>query len=465
VRVRIILIIALVVLLISPVKALNVSLSKYFTVNFQANTVGISGRTAIYGGNQLVALNDSGILWKKNIPVKMMDVSGDYIAIANGNKVSLLILNGTILWSRDVENPVSAISVTKYGNVSVGTVSGDIYLFNKTGGLVWKYKLKIGVQSVSSIKNFIAVSDFRGRIYYFEKFGKFPWRYTCNTLLNWIYKTGWCIWEYDGISNLCTYPEVYLKVTNNGVFVISKFMRYAYLFSRDGYLLWNKSFSDKPISFDGNGKIFVIGFNNGKVCAFNREGKLLWNVNFRNPAIVSVSINYTAVGSNKLLALLSNEGKVLWFSNTPEKIEKLAISNSAIAVCDDNIYYYVPNVLVKKQKSELNTTISNKSIKNKTKNKMIKNSIKKSIKKVPNNLSKNSSKKIESKVKKITEKNTSTKKGLFDLKSLIMIAGLAGAGGVSVILLKRRASNTKRTSNTKKGVKRKSKAKKKVKKS
>ncbi len=336
--------IVLLILSICIAGAVNVSISKYSVENFQAKSVAFSGNTAIFAGNGIIAVNDSGIVWKKSIASNLISASKDYIAIASGRDVYLLSSNGTTLWSKRLESAVTSISVTENGNVTVGTVAGDVYLFNSTGGKVWEYRVGNVVESVSSQKDFVAVSDVRGKIYYFEKFGKFPWTFTSNKILNWVYKTGWCIWEFDGISKLCTYPEVFLKVCND-VLVVSKFMQNVYLFSKSGYLIWNKSFPEKPISFDGNGKVFAIGFKDGMVSVFNREGKLLWNVNFGSAALVSVSKNYTAVGSGKLITLFDNKGKVLWIGNAPGKIKDLAVSDSGrIAFCCGGAYYIVPEI-------------------------------------------------------------------------------------------------------------------------
>jgi len=336
--------IILLVLSIGIAGAVNVSISKYSVENLQAKSVAFSGNTAIFAGNGIIAVNDSGIVWKKNIASNLISTSKDYIAVASGKDVYLLSSNGTTLWNKRVESAITSISVTENGNVTVGTVAGYVYLFNSTGGKVWEYKVGNVVESVSSQKNFVAVSDVRGKIYYFEKFGKFPWTFTSNKILNWVYKTGWCIWEFDGISKLCTYPEVFLKVCND-VLVVSKFMQNVYLFSKNGYLIWNKSFSEKPISFDGNGKVFAIGFKDGMVSVFNREGKLLWNVNFGSAALVSVSKNYIAVGSGKLIILFDNKGKVLWVDNAPGKITGLAVSDSGrIAFCCGRAYYIVPEI-------------------------------------------------------------------------------------------------------------------------
>ncbi len=354
---RIIAVITLATLIAMVPLAHGLSVGADYVKGIAASEAGFINDTAIYGGNLIFAMNSSGIIWKKSVPSELMSVS-EYVAVCRGNSLTVLSSNGTKLWEKRVDGTITAVSATKNG-VFVGTDSGKIYLFNSSGKVRWVYDTKCCIESISALGNFAAVSDIHGNIYYFEEFDRFPWSFTSSEGdVAWMYKTGWCIWKCDALSKLCTFPDVVVKTTENGVFVVSKFMRYAYLFSRSGYLLWNKSFDAKPVSFscDRKGRVFALGFGDGKVCVFNGDGKLMWTMDFNSPAVTAVSENgnYVAVGSGKLVCLFNTTGKLLWFGyfpegNVPEGIRSLAVSNSGkIAACCGYAYYIVPKLEVSK---------------------------------------------------------------------------------------------------------------------
>ena len=336
--------------LFSTAQALSTGINSSRTLKVNAiNVAFVNGTAVCSDGKTVYALNSSGVLWKKEIASSLLGTSRNYIVAAGGDSITLLSPNGTVVWSRKVEG-VRAVAVSDSGYVVAGCDDGDVYLLNSSGGIVWVYNLKARVESVSILRNFIAVSDVYGNIYYFEKFGKFPWSFTSeNGDVSWMYKTGWCIWKFNGLSRMCTYPEVEVKASDGGVFAVSKFMQYAYLFSKSGYELWNYSFDYRPVSFsaDRRGDIFAVGCSNGVMYVFGKDGNVMWRMKFSKGAVVSVSENgrYIAAASGNLVCLFNSSGNLLWFSYTPDRVECIAVSNSGqIITSGGEVYLVVPEV-------------------------------------------------------------------------------------------------------------------------
>ena len=464
----ILLLIALIALT-AQAQAISVKISKYRTLNLNARGVFFSNDTAIaYNSRCIFAYNSSGILWKKSLSITAASAAGKYIAVAGNKEVTLLDSDGRQMWKRSVKGYVTAVSVSRTGLAAVGTDAGNLYLFNNRGELVWEYTLKGCVESVSCRKGFVVASDVYGNIYYFKKFGRFPWSFTSgDSDLNWIYRTGWCIWKFNGLSGLCKYPSIVVKCVGRNVLAVSKFMRYAYLFTDTGYEIWNWSFCGSPISVSAGKNVFGIG-SGDKLYVFNANGRLLWTLDFKEPVVFGISENgnFTAVSSGKLVFLLNTSGKLLWTSSVPESLKCIAASNSGkVAGGADSSYYFTPGLItpVAPVRHKANSTVENhsESVKLSGLNKSAaKTPIEKKTQKQKPDLKK------KPKTSAAEQKTSKTDRGSFAFNYLYLLPAIAGAGAVVVLKLKSRAkpNKSRKSRKTKKasGSKKKGKAKEKA---
>ncbi len=465
----IILLIALIALT-AQAQAISVKISKYRTLNLNARGVFFSNDTAIaYNSNYIFAYNASRILWKKSLSITTASAAGKYIAVAGKKEVILLDSDGRQLWKRSVKGYVTTVSVSRTGLVAVGTDAGILYLFNNRSELVWEYTLKGCVKSVSCRKDFVVASDVYGNIYYFKKFGRFPWSFTDgDSDLNWIYRTGWCIWKFDGLSSLCKYPSIVVKCVGRNVLAVSKFMRYAYLFTDTGYEIWNWSFCGSPISVSAGKNVFGIG-SGDKLYVFNANGRLLWTLDFKEPVVFGISENgnFTAVSSGKLVFLLNTSGKLLWTSSVPESLKCVAVSNSGkVAGGADNSYYFTPGLIapVAPARHNANSTVESHSESVKLSG-LNKTAAKTPIEKKTQKQKPDLKLKKKSETSTAEQKTSKTYKGAFAFNYLYLLPAIAGA--VVVLKLKsgakpnksRKARKTKKVSGSKKKVKGKTKEK------
>ena len=466
----IILLITLIALTVQA-QAISVKISRYKTLNLNVRGVFFSNDTAIaYNSKCIFAYNGSKILWKKSLPVTTASVAGKYIAVAGKKEVILLDSDGRQLWKRSVKGYVTALSISRNGLVAVGTDAGNLYLFNNRSKLVWEYTLKSYVESVSCRKDFVVASDVYGNIYYFKKFGRFPWSSTDgDSDLNWIYRTGWCIWKFDELSGLCEYPSIIVKCMGKNVLAVSKFMRYAYLFTDTGYEIWNWSFYGNPISVSAGKSAFGIG-SGDRLYVFNANGRLLWTLDLKKPVVFDISENdnFTVVSSGRSIFLLNTSGKLLWASSVPESLECIAVSNSGkIAGGADNSYYFTPGLITAITAKHSTIEKYSESVKISELNKSAVPA-KTPVAEKTTQKQKSDLKKSEKKSETPTAKTSKPEKGA--LNYLYLLPAIT-AGAVVVLKFKsktksnksRKAKKTKKVSKSKKKVKRKAvKAKKKT---
>jgi len=190
-----------------------------------------------------------------------------------------------LLWEYKIEEPdIESISVSSDGSyVAVGSAGGYaggnyVYLFNKSGKLLWK-DIAIGVRTVLVTSDgSVAVGygvDYKGSIYIRNK---------------WKYKT-----ERD-VRSISISPDGSVAVGTNG--------GYVYFFNKNGNLLWKYKTEGTPISsilFSLDGSHVSAGSLGGYVYFFNKNGELLWKYRIgRFIKSISTSSNgsYVAVGTN-----------------------------------------------------------------------------------------------------------------------------------------------------------------------
>ncbi len=77
---------------------------------------------------------------------------GSYIAAGSSdNKIYLFDRSGKLLWSYETGSWVWSVSITPDGSyiVAAGGGDGNVYLFDRNGKLLWKYRTKGAIYSIS----------------------------------------------------------------------------------------------------------------------------------------------------------------------------------------------------------------------------------------------------------------------------------------------------------------------------
>ncbi len=88
----------------------------------------------------------------KDIPgINTISVSsnGSYIAAGSGNNIYLFNRTGTILWSNNTNNSITDLAISSDGSRIAAGSGKDVYIFDNGGTLLWSYRTGDDVLSVS----------------------------------------------------------------------------------------------------------------------------------------------------------------------------------------------------------------------------------------------------------------------------------------------------------------------------
>jgi outer membrane protein assembly factor BamB len=354
--VRIIVVIALLVLLISPVEAIKVNVSNWWSYKFEelrSLTLLSNGDFLAYDGHKIYVMNESNVKWSVNCESCILSTCGDKIAVGDGG-VRVYDLNGSLSWSSDLDGRVSCLKISKY--VVVGTVKGFLYLFNSTGAEIWRYKLESGVADVDYLNDFVVAVDSIGNLYYFTKCGPFPWKSTTgNEDLDWIYRNGWCIWKFDGLAKVMPFSSIEVFETYDGVVVVNGDLKEVFYFSKGGDLIWKRALMSKPVSVSIGNERIAIGCEDGETYLLDSDGNIVWKVDLKSKSIVDIAEGYTVVGSGNLLCLINESGDVVWATYLESPISYVSVGKDLRIVAGSEsgeIYVVVPAI----QETQIKTT-------------------------------------------------------------------------------------------------------------
>ncbi len=285
--------------------------------------------------NQIILLDKKGNkLWSydtKNDWVEGVAISkdGKYIATVTGYFIRLFSIDSNIpIWGFcqicDVPEitmaPFNGIAISADGNYMAGTLGETLYFFGKDSNKpLWKSNMEasgIGV-AISDNGDYVAVGvGNAGRkgdsIFLFNKEGQLLWKYKAEHP------------EYEQTGNF--YRPAMTPTGSEIATSTGCPDRKAYLFSRDGSLLFssNRLTRDSPvhksaISDDGKYAVYVADQEQGKpnLFLFSNDGKQIWNFSSPDDA---TSRAVSMSGDGKYIASGTLNGKIYFFSrdaNTP----------------------------------------------------------------------------------------------------------------------------------------------------
>lgn len=295
-------------------------------------------------------------------PFNGIDISedGSYIAGTLGNTLFFFSKDSNKpLWKYDIESNGIGVAISDDGNyIAVGTgnagTKGDtIFVFNKKGELLWKYKAEHPdyIQTGNFYRpamtpdgKFIGVSTGcpDRRAYLFSNTGDLLFRSEHLTRDSPLHKT---------------------SISNDGEFTAysadqEQGKPNLFLFSKSGKLLWNFSYAEdstsRAVSISSDGKYIASGTLNGKIYFFSRENNVpLWSF--------AESGNFAKIGDVKLshdgshLAAVSSSKKIYLFSKDSNKPLWTYTAPTHVTFADFNGEYVVAGTGVREYQFEGNS--------------------------------------------------------------------------------------------------------------
>ncbi|MEE9565051.1 MAG: PQQ-binding-like beta-propeller repeat protein, partial [Candidatus Hydrothermarchaeaceae archaeon] len=107
--------------------------------------------------------------------------NGDYIAAGSyDNNVYLFDKSGTLLWKYKTDDVVLSTSISSNGDyIAAGSYDNHMYLFDKSGRLLFKYRTDnvLFSTSISSNGDYIAAGSYDNNVYLFDKSGNLLFEY------------------------------------------------------------------------------------------------------------------------------------------------------------------------------------------------------------------------------------------------------------------------------------------------
>ncbi|EHP83910.1 Pyrrolo-quinoline quinone repeat-containing protein, partial [Methanotorris formicicus Mc-S-70] len=166
------------------------------------------------------------------------------------------------LW--DTYSPTDSIAMSSDGRYVVAKEK-YVYFFDrdKEKLLLWRYDTEgLGDVSMSSDGRYVVAraEGKRGGIYFFNRSGELLWSY-----------------KIDKIDN-----GIWVAISSDGNYIVAGSYEddgKVYFFNRSGELLWSYETGDtvSSVAISSDGNYIVAGNTNGKVYFFNRSGELLWS--------------------------------------------------------------------------------------------------------------------------------------------------------------------------------------------
>ena len=234
--------------------------------------VGIEGLTLIDKSGTRVwtrnPLERYGTIWSAAIADE-----GRYIIIGSSDKNAYYFdKSGNLLWKYQTGiigipgREVAGVGISRDGrSIAIGEGDGTIKLLNEKGSLLWSYslneRLALSGVAISDDGNYIAaLTEFYNNVYLFDKTGKLLWKnhYT----------------EYQGF-----FMGHGVAISKDGRYIIVGCTNEnVYCFDSKGSLLWKTDLGADigPVAISDDGLFIVAGSENKNIFLLDNNGKILW---------------------------------------------------------------------------------------------------------------------------------------------------------------------------------------------
>ncbi|HIE13682.1 TPA: hypothetical protein EYP70_00245 [Candidatus Bathyarchaeota archaeon] len=270
------------------------------------------------------------VIWRYDLrggPVHGISISpgGNYIIAGAGDKIYLFDRSGDLLWNRDIvsvlglrkgEGVILSVSVSSNGSYIAAAIgitkrNGYVYLLNGSGDILWKYKIGLDALSVSVSSNgsYIAAGSAGCEIYLFDRSGRLLWKQNIE----------------DRVESV--------SVSSNGSYIVAGTYRgEIYLFDRSGRLLWSKRIQEpiwwtpnvEGVSISSEGDYIAVISGNNRTYVFDRSGKLIWSWN------VGAQLSSLSMSSEGSFIALGTYDSNVYFISLPPPIQLPALTFGGI---------------------------------------------------------------------------------------------------------------------------------------
>lgn len=254
---------------------------------------------------------EANIIWKREIGLIGLDglaMTPDSSFIAVGyvdeNKQGHLTLfdqDGNKLWNHQIDGRIETVAVSKSGYVVAGPRDECIYLYNRSGELIFTYSAK----SIYDSQDTAIAPD--------ESYFLFG---SEHTYLNCYALDGELLWQRE-MGPLCN-----IRISADSEYIaVGTSNSKLFLFDRNGNKLWEKKVTDAyfvhEVSISAYGEYIAVdaleehsfwAFNY-YVAVYNKEGDLLWRYQGDEPFMaiaMSDDGEYIAAGNKKVLVFFDN---------------------------------------------------------------------------------------------------------------------------------------------------------------
>jgi hypothetical protein len=226
----------------------------------------------------------------------------------------------------DISNGAELIVI---GGV-IGENNGIIYLFDRSGRLLWKYANPEPFSSVaiSDDGNFIVAGSDDNQTYFFDRRGLLLWRYSADKKIR-------CVEISEDGNMLVTGSD------DNNVYFFDnsrRIKRFAWKYRFDN--------SASAVAMSKKGNYILAGSDDHGIYALDSDGQLMWRHNAKGP-ITSVSVSkfadYLVAGSQDSSIYCFNiGGKETWTLPTGGSVQDVAVDlrgNTIVAYSQDGWLY------------------------------------------------------------------------------------------------------------------------------
>jgi tetratricopeptide (TPR) repeat protein len=142
--------------------------------------------------NYLYLLNNKGeILWKYRVAYRpkavAIDASGEFVAAGSEGYIYFLDGQGRLVSKYETDEEIKSIALNDSGENIVGASQNWLYFLSKDGKLLWKRLIddEVKTVSLSGDGKYISLGSITGNVYLFNQIGQLLWKY----------RMGKCIWR------------------------------------------------------------------------------------------------------------------------------------------------------------------------------------------------------------------------------------------------------------------------------
>lgn len=235
-----------------------------------------------------------------------------------------------VLWNFTTGDKVYGVALSDANRAAVGSLDGHVYLLDRDGKLLWRFKARGGVHDVamSSPVGYVAALSYtydETTVHLLDKDGRELWSLAVPKLSRGV--------------DVSASGEVAVASSTGKIYLINKSIRWTYNLEESVWGAWDVVFAgDRVIAVDDNADIYYLSM----------DGSLLGKTRVAEKdyiyGVAAAPGGYVAVVTQNKSVYLYRDGKLLWKRKTDFSNYGVAISPGSEFVAagswDKNLYIY-----------------------------------------------------------------------------------------------------------------------------